>query len=159
MDDTRFQEYLNDRYQGQVGWYDRKANQNKRIYQALQWGVILLASSLPVLISALPDGDVWKGATTGIAILLAVGTAGLKTFKYQESWLTYRGTAEMLEREKYFFEARVGPYAAAADPQAMFVESAETLMLRENAGWAALHRKGDSTDRTSQSGAFAPKTS
>jgi hypothetical protein len=141
VDSGAFEKYLVDRYQDQTDWYQAKASVNKKQYQRLQWGVIVLAAIVPVLVtltSITPDtrGWVW-GVTILFSMLLAVGTAGIKTFKFQENWINYRATAERLIQEKIFFDTDIGEYRSVDDKESLFVERVETIIAGENVGWVS----------------------
>jgi len=137
MDQETFRKYLVDRYEDQINWYGAKAGRNKRIYQWFQWGVIVLASILPVLI-ALPEEyqfEYHRLVTILVSVMLAIGTAAVKTFKFQENWTNYRTTSEALRKEKYFYDAVVGSYGSANDREALFVERVESIISGENTVW------------------------
>lgn len=59
MLETDYNEYYENRYLNQIGWYDKKAKRNKLYYQVFQWSVILFASVLPVLVSLLTEPYEW----------------------------------------------------------------------------------------------------
>jgi hypothetical protein len=63
-----------------------------------QWGVIILSALVPAMVVSLPETAKW--ITAVVAVILAIGTAGLKTFKFQENWVNYRTVAESLKKEK-----------------------------------------------------------
>ena len=67
--------------------------------------------------------------------IVAVGTALVKTFKYQENWINYRTTCETLRKEKHYYDAKLYDYRDAKDPEALFVERVEALISRENTLW------------------------
>jgi len=137
MEKTNFEEYLKERYQDQIDWYSDKASNNKRWYTVFQWGVITFSSIVPVLIVWLPEP--WKWATATLSIILAIGTAGLKTFKFQENWINYRTISETLKKEKYFYQAGLDEYADAQDKERLFIERVESLISRENSLWVTTH--------------------
>ena len=137
MEKEKFSEYLQDRYGTQINWYDTKAAKNKKLYMFFQWGVIILSATLPVLVMSLTESARW--ITASIAAILAIGTAVLKTFKFQENWLGYRTIAESLKKEKYFYDAGLEDYADASDKEARFVERVESLISRENSLWINSH--------------------
>ena len=94
MEKQKFEQYLTDRYENQLKWYDNQSLQNKRWYQRLQWPTIVLSALVPALVVAHSDRLKW--ITAILAIGLAIATTGLKTFKYQENWVNYRTIAEAL---------------------------------------------------------------
>lgn len=150
MDRENFETYLGDRYQGQIDWYDTKAAQNQTVYAWMQWVVIVLAAMTPILIElrleAFMDG--WGHVATVTATIVAILTAGLKTFKFQENWISYRTTCETLRKEKYFYDAAIGEYAAADDREALFVERVENLIARENTMWVSTHRSDARSEKS-----------
>ncbi len=145
MERTDFDQYFQERYKDQVQWYDRKATANKRLYLWFQWSLIILSSALPVLIAL---DNVKEGVTILLAIVLAIVTAGLKTFKIQETWVGYRTIAETLKKEEYFFTAQVGEYGRSSDREALFVERVESLISQENSTWVVNRSKTKSEERS-----------
>lgn len=137
MDKTNFNKYLKDRYEDQINWYETRSAKNKKFYTLFQWGVIVLSATLPVLIVSLTRRLKWVTAT--IAAILAIGTAGLKTFKFQENWINYRTIAETLKKEKYFYEAGLNDYRDSSDKESLFVERVESLISREHSLWFTAH--------------------
>lgn len=142
MDKEAISKYLTERYEDQIGWYDSKAARNQTIYHLMQWSLIVLAAITPILIEFKPPrlGAGWVEWATVTSAVVAILTAGLKTFKYQENWINYRTTCETLRKEKYFYEAGLGEYAGAEDKEALFVDRVESLISRENTMWVSTHR-------------------
>ncbi|MDH3231447.1 MAG: DUF4231 domain-containing protein [Alphaproteobacteria bacterium] len=142
MDNEAFSKYLTGRYEDQVGWYDAKAARNQTIYRWMQWSLIGLAAITPILIEFKPPLLVagWVQLATLTSAIVAILTAGLKTFKYQENWINYRTTCETLRKEKYYYDAGLGEYAGAEDREAVFVDRVESLISRENTMWVSTHR-------------------
>ena len=143
MEQEAFSQYLTDRYADQIGWYDRKAAENQRIYRWLQWSVVVLAAITPILIefgASSPFGEDFRHVPTLTSAIVAILTAGLSTFKYQEHWINYRTTCETLRKEKHFYDAGLGDYRAADDREALFVDRVESLISRENTMWVSTHK-------------------
>lgn len=145
MSGTDFEEYLENRYNDQISWYSKKSSTYKRYYQYLQWIAIITSVSIPVLVMSLSGNHKWF--TAGLSIVLAIVTAGLKTFKYQENWLNYRTIAETLKKEKHYFDARIGDYTDVDCREQVFVERVEALISMENTLWITLHRRREDTNR------------
>ncbi|MCB1023817.1 MAG: DUF4231 domain-containing protein [Acidobacteria bacterium] len=142
MDKNTFEQYVKERYEGQIRWFQAKAAANKRWYQIFQWTVIVLASIVPVLVTAAPSSlenkysMIWW-ITVVSSVLLAVGTAGVKTFKFQENWITYRATSERLVQEKFYYDGGVGEYGEADDRESLFVKRVESLLSGESSQWVS----------------------
>lgn len=139
MEQNDFNIYTEERYKGQIKWYDSKASRSKQFYVIFQWATIILSATVPVLVIWLPEPYKW--ITAIIAVVLAIATAGLKTFKFHENWISYRTLAETLKKEKYFYDAGLDDYAKASDMNSLFVERVESLISRENSLWITTHRQ------------------
>lgn len=142
MDGNAFAQYVKDRYEDQISWYQGKAAANKRWYQIFQWSVIFLAAIVPVLVTAAPSilddkySTIWW-ITVVASVLLAIGTAGVKTFKFQENWITYRATSERLTQEKFYYDGGVGEYRETNDKESLFVKRVEALISGESSQWVS----------------------
>ncbi len=145
MDTDKFNEYLTNRYDNQIEWYSNKASGNKILYYSFQWGVIILSASVPVLVATISKKYQW--ITIAIAILLAIGTAALKSFKFQENWINYRTVSETLKKEKHFYDASLDDYTDSEGKQALFVERVELIISSENSLWVTTHTKKDEEER------------
>lgn len=139
MNKEEFEQYRKGRYENQVAWYDMQAMQNHNKYRLFQWTAILLSAVTPILIIIGADWIRWVAVTT--AALVAISTASLKTFKYQENWINYRTTCEMLRKEIHFYDAGIQGYQGVKDKEALFVERVESLISRENTLWVVTHEK------------------
>ena len=87
----------------------------------------------------LPEKLQWVVLT--ISVFLAIGTAALKTFKFQENWINYRTIAETLKKEKHYYDAGLDDYADTSDKEALFIDRVESLTSRENTIWVTTHRQ------------------
>ena len=139
MEEEEFAEYLKERYECQVKWYDSRSAQNKRYYQWFQWTAIIISASVPVLVVSMPDKLKWITAIP--STVLAIVTTVLKTFKFEENWINYRTIAETLKREKHYYDASATEYATVEDKEQFFVERVETLIVSENTLWTTIHRR------------------
>lgn len=149
MEQNAFSDYLTERYQGQIDWYDRKARSSQEFYRWMQWSLIVLAALTPILIELDLNkliGTGFEHLATLTAALVAILTAGLKTFNYQENWINYRATCETLRKEKYYLDAGLGEYARATDKEAIFVDRVENLISRENTIWVTAHKADNKSD-------------
>jgi hypothetical protein len=138
MDQATFDKYLSDRYFGQISWYDEKSRRNQSWYRTLQWSLIVLSASTPVIIALAQKTDsvTWLNPLSLMtSVLVAILATSLKTFKFEENWLNYRTTCETLKKEIHFFHAGIDEYETCKDKQALFVERAEALISRENTLW------------------------
>jgi len=147
MDSQQFERYLNDRYLDQFNYTDRKAVALKRKYSRMQGTVVVLAAMTTVTaaIGSVDGivGTVGQWAAVVVSALVTIISGLLATFKYKEEWLNYRAAAEALKREQYYFQARVGGYKTADDPEALFVRRVEATLASENVEWLGIQRLQD----------------
>jgi Protein of unknown function (DUF4231) len=130
---TAIDSFLTERYKDQVEWYSSRATTNKRLYVVFQWTVIGFSSIVPALVVGLPESFKWL--TASLSVVVAIGTAAIKTFKYQELWLNYRTISETLKKEHVFYTHSLGDYNGSEEPDRLFIERVETLISRENSLW------------------------
>ena len=138
MDEATFDKYINERYRAEVSWYDKKSMRNQIWYRTLQWGLILLSASTPVVIALAQKTDSmpWlKSLSLLSSVIVAILATSLKTFKFEENWINYRTTCETLKKEIHFFHAGVDEYEDSQDKQRLFVKRVEGLISRENTLW------------------------
>lgn len=140
MDEQTFKRYLEERYNGELSYYNKKSSHNKKWNQRFQISIIVLSAITPVL--ALLDKQIFnietKFLTTVVASLVAIASSIGKFMKYEENWVNYRSVCESLTREKYLMEAGISEYARCADNESrykLFVERAESIMSKESGLW------------------------
>ena len=126
-----------DRLDDQAGWYDRKSTSAQRSFKVLKTLTFVLAGLVPL--SAAFDMPASIAAVFGFGVLVAEGLLQLN--QYEQQYLLYRSTAEMLKHEKYLFLASGGPYADAENPRRMLAERVESLVSQEHARWVASHEE------------------
>ena len=129
------EDYLKDRLDNQIEWYNHKSSINKKRYNTLRFGVILISVCIPFLTGLITDETNWLKIAVGIGgVLIALFEGASSLYKFQENWLTYRMTAEQLQREKLFFLTKSGPYQRNNSLQ-ILVARAEAIMSTENETW------------------------
>ena len=131
-----------DRLEQQIGWYERKSDQNQHWFKGLKIVQIVTAAAIPVAAAASAPAAVLGGG--GALIVVLEGLQQLQ--QYQQNWTTYRSTCERLKHEQFRFLSRAGPYAAAADPESVLAARVEALVSEENAAWVS-HRERAATSR------------
>ena len=136
MKNEEFAQYVKDRYQGQMNYYKVANRKNQKKYKLFQWILIVLSAITPVLAALM---SLWPGIQIGVVIisaLVAILTTGLKTFQYQELWVTYRATYEQLKPEIHYYNFGVGPYGEEGiDKESLFIARVEIILDKEHQGW------------------------
>jgi hypothetical protein len=137
------EDYLRDRLEDQLGWYDRKSVAAQRRFKWLRGVEIVLAALLPLLtvMSSLSRNPLvarvqpWVVAGVGVGVAIIAGVLSMN--QYQEHWIKYRTTAESLKHEKFRFLTRAEPYDGDG-AFALLVSRVESLISQENSAWAQL---------------------
>ena len=151
MDKSEIEKYLQERYTPQVTWYDFKAGKNQLLYVTFQWGLIILAALTPVLVALstkFPNSPWFYWIPTVSSALVAILGSSLKTFRYQENWINYRATCELLRKEYYLYQAGVDEYEHVTDKDSLFVDRVETIMARETNAWVVTQKKHTDSKKT-----------
>ncbi|MEP6952047.1 MAG: DUF4231 domain-containing protein [Ginsengibacter sp.] len=145
MDTAVFDEYLENRYKKQMEYYSNASAKNRKKYKLFQWILIILSASTPVL--AALNGIRFSSTVTAPQVNLnilvvivsgtvAILTTGLKTFNYQELWITYRSTYEKLKPEIYYYNFGIGVYGTKEiDKESLFVTQVEAILDTEHNQW------------------------
>ena len=137
------EEYLHQRLDDQIDWYDRKSRAAQRRYKFLRVLEICLAASIPVISGFAEHVPTWVlhptllVALAGVMLTIVAGLLSL--YRYQEVWVNYRTVCDSLRREKFFFLTRTPPYDTPT-PLPLLVERAESLMSQENNSWTTYIR-------------------
>lgn len=138
MTDDEFDDYKAGRYRDQCTWYDDKAGFNKRWYYRLQTMVIGVSATITLTIAVgvyFEDIRWIRLVALALGATVTVFTALLKVYRFQEQWLSYRGTAEALKKEEHLLMAGLGEYGASQSPRQLFVDRVENLVWKQNAQW------------------------
>ena len=144
-------QYLQERLEPQIDWYDSKSLRNQRIFKRLRMVEIVAAALIPLISGAmLSDPRIHLLSAIIIALLgvtIAITAGFLSLGQYQEHWIEYRTTCESLKKEKFLFQTRVEPYNGET-AFALLVQRVETLVSKENTNWAQYMMKPEHQDTT-----------
>ena len=136
MNELYTKNYIKDRLEPQIKWYSSNARANKTRYQALRLTEIVFSVSLPVQVSFLQRAEPVISITIAIsALTVAFSSSVLLFFKFQDKWIRYRSTAELLKREKNLFLMKAGPYEIMSEGD--FALRIEDIILQESTAWTA----------------------
>lgn len=144
MNDISIQEdYLKNRLDDQINWYDKKSSQYQKMYKKLQLVSIICAACIPLFSGYLSTETTYLKYLVGIlGLSVAVLAAVNNLYKYQENWITYRSTCEALKHEKFLFTTSTIPYSESGSFN-LLVQRVEMIMSEENSGWLEFAKKTD----------------
>lgn len=139
MDQTAFDDFIKNRYNTELLWYDNKSIGYKKTYRTMQWIMIIFSSLTPILI-LISDTDE-KLIPVIVSLLVVITSTAIQTFKLQENWLNYRKSAENMRQEYSIFKTSTGYYSDIVDKEKYFVEQIEGIISRENSNWLKFSKK------------------
>ena len=128
-------EYLKERLDDQIDWYDRKSSRNKAWFYTFHITQIVIGALIPFLALQVKASQIRLDLIVGLLGVVVAVAAGLVTLcKFQELWIGYRTTAETLKHEKYLYRAKSAPYAVK-NALPILVDRVEGLISQEHTSW------------------------
>jgi hypothetical protein len=128
------EEYMKERVEDQITWYNNKSKHNQRIFKRLRIIEIIAAALVPVLAGFVSKFDRLEYVIALLGIVVVVVAGILSLYRFQEIWTEYRTTCESLKHEKFLFLTGAEPYNVA-EPFGLFVNRVESLISKENTQW------------------------
>ena len=128
------EDYVEQRINDQIAWYDRKSVTNKRWFKRLRFAEIVVAATIPFLSGFADKSLTIKIAIGAMGVFVAVIASLLGLLQLQVHWIEYRATAESLKREKFLFLTQTDPYNKD-DAFHLLVQRVEALLSKENTDW------------------------
>lgn len=141
------EEYISERVDDQINWYDKKSQRAQRWFKILRAIEIIAAGSIP-LFAGFGDGVSWSVVVAGVlGAVVAILASLLSLNQFQENWIEYRTTCESLKHEKYIFLTKAEPYSEE-DPFGLFVQRIESLISKENSAWSQYTQSGADSSKS-----------
>jgi hypothetical protein len=135
-------DYKLERLQEQIKWHSKKARHNKIRYKITEVIIIFIGAIIPV-VNVLQFADLQTrivSSILGATVMIITGLTQLE--KYQENWIIYRTTTELLKKEKYFYENEVGEYTDLDElkRRKLLVERVESIVSSETSKYFTVHQ-------------------
>jgi hypothetical protein len=129
-------EYMQERLEEQIEWYDQKSMHAQKCYKISQLIEIVLASSIPLL-AGYSKYNFWIPVIVGIlGALIAIIESITKLYKFHENWIQYRSTCELLKYQKYLYITKSSPYNIEEESvDNIFIKNVENIISAENGQW------------------------
>jgi hypothetical protein len=144
----------------QMQWYERKAKLAKAWHWWLKTVEIVAAASIPVIV--LLPGYETDLLVAALGALVTVLEAFQQFFRFRDSWLNFRSTAEAIRRDLLLFGTGSAPFADAPDRNRMLAERLAALTAEENTKWVEYSRqatdKQDGEDDSASRSSTTPQT-
>jgi uncharacterized membrane protein len=127
------QEYIYERLNESIAWYDKNAAKKKKLYLQMRAITVISGAIVPVLVNM--EFTYVKFITTFLSLVVVLFVSLESVYHFREQWINYRSTEQFLRMEYFFFTANDGPYAGKKESEAyrLFVERVESAIESENA--------------------------
>jgi Protein of unknown function (DUF4231) len=135
-------DYIIERLEKQLRWYGDKSAENKKKFHLFQTVIIATSALVPIVNTVGPAGDSLRIISSILGGIIVVVTSLIQLHKYQENWILYRTTAELLKKEKYLYLNDAGDYSGL-DPsrkKKQLVERVEVIVSSETSKYFAIHK-------------------
>ena len=130
------EEYLKDRVEDQINWYDKKSGINKKWFHRTQVLTIVFGALITFVgVFGFSDGSIFRYLSPLLGACVTILSSLLVLYKFQEKWITYRTTSEALQVERNLFLTGCDPYKKKGSFQ-YFVVRIESILSQENSSWA-----------------------
>ncbi len=144
-------EYVLQRLDDQINWYDHKSQWNQRWYRRLRVVEFLAAALIPFLAGYVAKDSMYINLTIGIlGVLIAAITGITSLYSFQGNWIEYRTTCESLKHKKFLFLTKTEPYDTE-ESFSCLVQHVETSISKENSDWS----QSATTEKGSKSNGYS----
>jgi hypothetical protein len=153
-DNPNIQDYIKDRLEPRINWYDNQSKVNMNRYNSLQVLTLGISAIIP-LINVVSGEFVIRIISALLGGLIAAITGILQLSKAHESWILYRSTAETLIREYNLFMLKSGDYSEdnvkeESKRNNIFVDRCEAIMSTEENKYFSLRQHQPQQQRQQQ---------
>jgi|GEM_PF-1856256 hypothetical protein len=136
MKTQHFDDYLKNRFKKQLTRYEHDAKLNKRLFYSFNIPIIILAASVPVLVSLK-----FNILAIIFSLLVAIGTGITALCNFKEQWQQNRLLAEAMKREKVYYDTKTQQYDHVKDTEELFIEAVEHKMSEHQQSWREMMKK------------------
>jgi hypothetical protein len=133
MDQKKFEEYLTDRYESRLKYYEKRRRKFHNAFRALQVTLIMTSATAPV-VTAFAEIPTMKYIGVCLSAIVAILTSLQRTLRFEDAWINARMAREDLWRERYSYLTGISEYSRVQDKESLFAQRVEAIIAsRENA--------------------------
>lgn len=133
------QEYIKNRVDNQIDWYDKKSTKNKKAYLSIKVCSIIFSAAIPVLTGLSVYSKYYLIFVSIFGSLTLILTSLSSIFRWHDNWIRYRSISEQLKHEKYAYLTNSGVYESNSLTFNSFVDRCESFISSENINWTNLN--------------------
>lgn len=127
--------YIEDRLDQQIKWYDTKSIYCQHRYKTLKIFEIIMAALIPLILLLSPECLYAKFIAAALGALISIVAAVNSLNNYQANWLRYRMACELLKQEKIFYLTSSNVYEGTSEPCKLLVLRVEDIISNEQSNW------------------------
>lgn len=141
-------QYIKDRVDPQIKWYDDKSLKCQKIYKRIQVSEIIIAAFIPLLAGYVSYHFTLPILIGVFGVIITILESITKLNKYHELWIEYRTTCELLKYQKYLYETKSAPYNDNGNSfESIFVNNVEQIISSENNQWKIINVKTEKKEK------------
>ena len=142
-------DYLTERFQISLDYYEKRAKESRNKFLAFQLIIIFTGAIIPVinLPTLITDLHI-RLLSSVLGAIVVIATSLTQLLKSHETWAIYRSTANSLLSEKQLYVNAAGLYAMIPEEnkrKTTFVERVEEIITKESLRFFAIHSQKEST--------------
>jgi len=141
--------YIRDRVEQQIDWYNDKSSSAKCWFKILRTIEIIAAALIPLIAGFYKPEDQSLFIAATLGGIIAIIASLLSLCQFQENWIKYRTSCESLKHEKFLYLSKATPYEGES-PFQTFVQRIESIISKENNAWAKNSQVGAEKSRPTQ---------
>ncbi len=136
-------DYKANRLEEQINWHSKKARHNKFKFRLCQIIILCVSASIPIINAVQIENIQIHIISSIFGGIIVVVTGVTQLEKYQENWILYRTSTELLKKEKFFFENNVGEYSSLEEVEKnkLLVERVESIVSAETSKYFTIHKR------------------
>ena len=132
--------YINKRLNNQIEWYNTRSKKMKNRFCSLSLMIIIVNAIIPIFVLLSEEfGLNFKVIVISLSSIASISTAVLQLFKYQELWLKYRVTSQLLIKEKISYETKTNKYKNNTEALELLIVTCEEIMENEMDKWEKIY--------------------
>jgi len=136
------EEYLKDRVDAQINWYDSKSLDCQKKYKRIQLWEIIFAAIIPLLSGYVTKSSAIPFVIGSLGVVITILESVTKLYKFHENWIQYRSTCELLKFQKHLFVTGSAPYNNMPESmENLFVRNIEQIISSENNQWKTINAR------------------
>lgn len=135
------EQYVTDRVDPQIQFFTKKSQQHRRRYKSLKIIEIVSGFLIAVCCTIPMESQFYRILSVFLSSLGLLCQGIISLYHAKEHWIAYQKTAQLLEREKFLYYARINQYSDRKTALQQFIVNCEQLISDEIDNWTTIQSK------------------